>query len=53
MSLAHAGNNMVLFLLVGQSLGAGGDGLGAMATMLLPMIPLAALALWAGSDRRS
>ncbi|MFI1853435.1 lysostaphin resistance A-like protein [Streptomyces sp. NPDC020480] len=45
-SLAHAGNNMVLFLLTGQLLGTGADGLGAIATMLLTTVPVAALAGW-------
>src|ERR1044072_7240259 len=45
-SLAHAGNNMVLFLLTGQVLGSGDDGLGTVAVTLLTMIPLAGLSLW-------
>ncbi|MDW6065282.1 CPBP family intramembrane glutamic endopeptidase [Streptomyces sp. FXJ1.4098] len=45
-SLAHAGNNMVLFLLTGQLLSDGADGLGAIATMLLTTVPVAALAGW-------
>ncbi|MBL1100309.1 CPBP family intramembrane metalloprotease [Streptomyces sp. 205] len=50
-SLAHAGNNMVLFLLTGQLLTADdghGPAHGAMVTTLLPTIPVAVLALWAG-----
>lgn len=45
-SLAHAGNNMVLFLLTGQLLSGGSDGLGAIATMVLTTAPVAALAGW-------
>lgn len=45
-SLAHAGNNMVLFLLTGQLLGSGDDGLGMVGVTLLTMIPLAGLSLW-------
>jgi hypothetical protein len=37
---------MVLFLLTGQVLGSGGDGLGTVAVTLLTMIPLAGLSLW-------
>ncbi|WP_432036068.1 CPBP family glutamic-type intramembrane protease [Streptomyces cucumeris] len=50
-SLAHAGNNMVLFLLTGQLLTADdghGPAHGALVTSILPTIPVAALALWAG-----
>ncbi|WP_431772547.1 CPBP family glutamic-type intramembrane protease [Streptomyces cucumeris] len=50
-SLAHAGNNMVLFLLTGQLLTADdgrGPAHGALVTSMLPTIPVAALALWAG-----
>ncbi|MFK4189141.1 lysostaphin resistance A-like protein [Streptomyces sparsogenes] len=45
-SLAHAGNNMVLFLLAGQLLGDADDGPGAIVTMALPTVPVAALAGW-------
>ncbi|MFF4696761.1 CPBP family intramembrane glutamic endopeptidase [Streptomyces chattanoogensis] len=44
-SLAHAGNNMVLFLLTGQLLGTGG-GLGTLVTTLLPTVPMAAISIW-------
>ncbi|RNF78707.1 CPBP family intramembrane glutamic endopeptidase [Streptomyces botrytidirepellens] len=45
-SLAHAGNNLVLFLLTGQLLSSGDDGLGTVGVTLLTMIPLAGLSLW-------
>lgn len=45
-SLAHAGNNMVLFLLTGALLGGDGTGLGVTATTLLTTVPLALLGLW-------
>ncbi|MFJ9849191.1 lysostaphin resistance A-like protein [Streptomyces sp. NPDC101150] len=44
-SLAHAGNNMVLFLITGQLLGTEG-GLSAVVTTLLPTVPMAALSAW-------
>ncbi|THA63890.1 CPBP family intramembrane metalloprotease [Streptomyces sp. A0958] len=43
-SLAHAGNNMVLFLILGEVLDET-DGLGAATPMLLALVPMAAICL--------
>ncbi|MFE3525327.1 CPBP family intramembrane glutamic endopeptidase [Streptomyces sp. NPDC059161] len=50
-SLAHSGNNMVLFLLVGQLLGSPGAGLGDLATTVLPTLAMAPLAVLCLLDR--
>ncbi|MFF4950672.1 CPBP family intramembrane glutamic endopeptidase [Streptomyces chattanoogensis] len=49
--LAHAGNNMVLFLLTGQLLGTGA-GLDTLVTTLLPTVPMAALSIWILARRK-
>ncbi|MDT0457379.1 CPBP family intramembrane glutamic endopeptidase [Streptomyces sp. DSM 41527] len=50
-SLAHAGNNMVLFLILGETLD-GREGLGPVTPMLLTLAPMAAICLWLVSPRR-
>ncbi|MFI1497135.1 lysostaphin resistance A-like protein [Streptomyces platensis] len=50
-SLAHAGNNMVLFLVLGETLDGRG-GLGAVTPMLLVLVPLAVICLWLVGTRR-
>ncbi|MEU8782802.1 CPBP family intramembrane glutamic endopeptidase [Streptomyces sp. NPDC048637] len=50
-SLAHAGNNMVLFLILGEMLDEA-EGLGAVTPMLLVLVPLAAICLWIVGGRR-
>lgn len=50
-SLAHAGNNMVLFLLLGQYLDQEA-GLGPALPMLLSAIPMAAVCGWIAASRR-
>ncbi|MFK0100193.1 lysostaphin resistance A-like protein [Streptomyces sp. NPDC091040] len=44
-SLAHAGNNMVLFLILGEVLDTT-KGLGAVTPILLALVPMAAICLW-------
>lgn len=50
-SLAHAGNNMVLFLILGEVLDED-QGLGAITPMLLSLAPMAAVCLWIIAGRR-
>ncbi|WP_262370800.1 CPBP family intramembrane glutamic endopeptidase [Streptomyces sp. WAC01526] len=50
-SLAHAGNNMVLFLILGETLDET-DGLSAVTPMLLTLAPLAVICLWIVGGRR-
>ncbi|MDG9724626.1 CPBP family intramembrane glutamic endopeptidase [Streptomyces sp. DH41] len=50
-SLAHAGNNMVLFLILGEMLNET-EGLGAAAPMVLSLVPMAAICLWIVGSRR-
>ncbi|MGX1761693.1 CPBP family intramembrane glutamic endopeptidase [Streptomyces lydicus] len=50
-SLAHAGNNMVLFLILGETLDAR-EGLGPVTPMLLVLAPMAAVCLWLVGTRR-
>ncbi|MFE9251333.1 CPBP family intramembrane glutamic endopeptidase [Streptomyces sp. NPDC007088] len=51
-SLAHAGNNMVLFLLLGEVLDEA-KGLGAVAPMLLSLAPMTAICLCVVGGRKS
>ncbi|MFG2532565.1 CPBP family intramembrane glutamic endopeptidase [Streptomyces sp. NPDC048516] len=50
-SLAHAGNNMVLFLILGETLDGRG-GLGPVTPMLLALVPTAAICLCLVGTRR-
>ncbi|MFJ6787454.1 CPBP family intramembrane glutamic endopeptidase [Streptomyces angustmyceticus] len=50
-SLAHAGNNMVLFLILGETLD-GKAGLGTIPPMLLALAPMAVICLWLVGTRR-
>ncbi|MFJ3953919.1 lysostaphin resistance A-like protein [Streptomyces libani] len=50
-SLAHAGNNMVLFLILGETLDET-EGLGAVTPMLLTLAPLAVICLWIVGGRK-
>ncbi|WP_241746193.1 CPBP family intramembrane glutamic endopeptidase [Streptomyces lydicus] len=50
-SLAHAGNNMVLFLILGETLDET-EGLGAVTPMLLTLAPLAVICLCIVGGRR-
>ncbi|GAA3959041.1 CPBP family intramembrane metalloprotease [Streptomyces marokkonensis] len=50
-SLAHAGNNMVLFLILGDMLDEK-EGLGAATPMVLSLVPMAAICLWIVGSRR-
>ncbi|MCZ1007070.1 CPBP family intramembrane glutamic endopeptidase [Streptomyces lydicus] len=50
-SLAHAGNNMVLFLILGETLDTR-EGLGPVTPMLLVLAPMAAICLWLVGTRR-
>ncbi|MFE3887781.1 CPBP family intramembrane glutamic endopeptidase [Streptomyces lydicus] len=50
-SLAHAGNNMVLFLILGETLD-GREGLGPVTPMLLVLAPMAAICLWLVGTQR-
>ncbi|WP_328383920.1 CPBP family intramembrane metalloprotease [Streptomyces sp. NBC_00400] len=50
-SLAHAGNNMVLFLILGETLDGRG-GLGPVTPMLLVLVPIALICLWIIGTRR-
>ncbi|MGW1128044.1 CPBP family intramembrane glutamic endopeptidase [Streptomyces sp. NPDC002526] len=50
-SLAHAGNNMVLFLILGEVLDTT-KGLGAVTPILLALVPMAAICLWIVRGRR-
>ncbi|MER5971322.1 CPBP family intramembrane glutamic endopeptidase [Streptomyces sp. NPDC002055] len=50
-SLAHAGNNMVLFLVLGAVLDDRA-GLGSLTPMLLSLVPMAAVCLWIAGRRK-
>ncbi|MFJ5104176.1 lysostaphin resistance A-like protein [Streptomyces sp. NPDC088554] len=50
-SVAHSGNNMVCFLILGEMLNDT-EGLGALAPILLSLVPMAAICLWIVGSRR-
>lgn len=50
-SLAHAGNNLVLFLILGETLDKTA-GLGTVTPMLLSLAPMGVICLWLVSTRR-